>query len=126
MMKKLTVILTAVLVALSFTAVSLQFAPDALAAPKDEICEGIGQANSGDCGDGAELTGVVESVINIFSMIVGIVAVIMIMVAGFKYVTSGGDSSNITSAKHTLIYAIIGIVVVALAQTIVQFVVKKV
>jgi len=69
---------------------------------------------------------IVTLVVNIFSVIVGIVAVIMIIYGGFKYITSGGDSGNITSAKNTIIYAIIGLVVVALAQFLVQFVLDKV
>jgi hypothetical protein len=69
---------------------------------------------------------IVTTIINIFSVIVGIVAVIMIIFGGFKYITSGGDSGNISSAKNTIIYAIIGLVVVALAQFLVQFVLDKV
>ena len=63
-------------------------------------------------------------VVNIFSVIVGIVAVIMIIFGGFKYITSGGDSGNVSGAKNTLIYAIVGLIVVALAQFIVHFVLK--
>lgn len=69
---------------------------------------------------------VIENVVNIFSIIVGIVSVIMIIYGGFRYVTSGGDSGNVSSAKNTIIYAVIGLVVVALAQFIVQFVLDKV
>lgn len=69
---------------------------------------------------------IVTTVIDIFSVVVGIVAVIMIIYGGFKYITSGGDSGNITSAKNTIVYAIIGLVVVALAQFLVQFVLDKV
>jgi cytochrome bd-type quinol oxidase subunit 2 len=72
-----------------------------------------------------EIQSIVTGIVNIFSIVVGIVAVIMIIVGGFKYITSGGDSGNITSAKNTIIYAIIGLVVVALAQFIVQFVLDK-
>jgi hypothetical protein len=72
------------------------------------------------------ISDIVTLVVNIFSIIVGIVAVIMIIWGGFKYITSGGDSGNITSAKNTIIYAIIGLVIVALAQFIVQFVLEQV
>lgn len=72
------------------------------------------------------LTGVIADIVNIFSVIVGIVSVIMIIYGGFRYVTSGGDSGNVSSAKNTIIYAVIGLVVVALAQFIVQFVLEKV
>lgn len=68
----------------------------------------------------------IKKVVNFFSAIVGIVAVIMIIYGGFKYISSGGDSGNVTSAKNTIIYAVIGLVVVAMAQFIVQFVLGKV
>ncbi len=69
---------------------------------------------------------IIKTIINIFSLVVGVVAVIMIIAGGFRYIASGGDSNKITAAKNTIIYAIIGLVVVALAQLIVQFVLNKV
>lgn len=72
------------------------------------------------------INNIVRDIINIFSIIVGIVSVIMIIYGGFRYVTSGGDSGNVGNAKNTIIYAIIGLVIVALAQFIVQFVLDKV
>ena len=83
-------------------------------------CEGEISGGTGKVQD------IVTTVINFFSVIVGIVAVIMIIWGGFKYITSGGDSGNITSAKNTIIYAIIGLVIVAFAQFIVQFVLDQV
>ena len=68
----------------------------------------------------------IRTIINIFSVIVGAVAVIMIIVGGFRYITSGGDSGNIGSAKNTILYAIVGLVIVAIAQAIVQFVLNEV
>lgn len=67
----------------------------------------------------------IRLVINMFSFIVGVVAVIMVIVGGFKYITSGGESSNVASAKNTILYAIIGLIIVALAQVIVRFVLQK-
>ena len=49
----------------------------------------------------------------------------MIMVGGLKYMTSQGDSANVASAKNTILYAVIGLVVVALAQVIVKFVLDR-
>lgn len=69
---------------------------------------------------------IITTIINIFSILVAIVSVVMIIYGGFRYVTSGGDSGNVSSAKTTIIYAIIGLVIVALAQFIVQFVLDKV
>jgi hypothetical protein len=61
----------------------------------------------------------------IISVVVGIVAVIMIIYAGFRYVTSGGKDDSVKGAKNTILYAVIGLVVVALAQIIVHFVLSK-
>ena len=72
-----------------------------------------------------DLTDVIATVVNIISIVVGVVAVIMIIWGGLKYITSGGESGKITSAKNTIIYALIGLVVVALAQFIVRFVLTK-
>jgi heme/copper-type cytochrome/quinol oxidase subunit 2 len=67
----------------------------------------------------------VETVVNILSVIVGVVAVIMIIYAGFRYVSSGGREDAVKGAKNTILYAIIGLVIVALAQIIVHFVLAK-
>jgi hypothetical protein len=73
-----------------------------------------------------QVSSTVQLIVNVFSWIVGVIAVIMIIIGGLKYITSGGDSGNITSAKNTILYAIIGLVIVALAQIIVRFVIGQV
>lgn len=94
---------------------------------KGDACEGATLGVSSDCTNGAAgtLTSKIKAIINLFSIIIGIVAVIMIIVAGFRYITSGGDSGNVTNAKNTLLYAVVGLVVAALAQVIVKFVLAK-
>lgn len=77
-------------------------------------------------GGGNTIEETIATIINIFSLVVGAVAVIMIIVGGFKYITSGGDSSNISSAKNTILYAIVGLVIVAIAQAVVRFVLTEV
>lgn len=89
------------------------------------VCQASGKTvcdpgdSSGALGDTA------KTVINLLSVIVGIAAIVMIILAGFKYITSAGDSNKITAAKNTLLYAIIGLVIVALAQTIAHFVLTE-
>lgn len=63
--------------------------------------------------------------LNLFSAIVGIISVVMIIMGGIRYITSGGDSGKVTSAQNTVLYAVIGLVVVALAQIIVKFVLNR-
>jgi hypothetical protein len=47
------------------------------------------------------------------------------MVGGLKYITSQGDPNATATAKNTILYAAIGLVVVALAQVIVRFVIGR-
>jgi len=61
-------------------------------------------------------------VLNILSFVAGFVAVLMIIISGFRIIVSGGDTNSFNSAKNGLLYAVIGIVVVAISQVIVQFV----
>jgi hypothetical protein len=69
--------------------------------------------------------GVLTRAASMFAVIVGVAAVIMILVGGFKYVTSLGDPSNIKSAKDTIMYAIVGIIVAITAQSIVLLVLRR-
>ena len=66
------------------------------------------------------------TVVNTMLFILGILAVIMIIVSGIKYVTANGDASKIKSAKDTLTYSIVGLVVAILAYSIVNFVVTRI
>lgn len=90
--------------------------------------EGAG-SNAVACGaPDASTTGIQHlagNIVNIFSIIVGIVSVIMIIYGGFRYITSGGDSNAVGGAKNTLIYAIVGLIIVALAQVLVHFVLSS-
>lgn len=127
-------------IALSFAALTALLAPAvAVAAPasalspiQKSLCSGtnlkLGTSATG-CGTSASSTdkvnALLQDIVNIFSAIVGVIAVIMIIVGGLRYITSGGDSSKVGTAKNTLIYAIIGLIIVALAQIIVHFVISK-
>ena len=68
-------------------------------------------------------TGVFKKVTNTILYIVGIIAVVMLIIGGIKYVVSGGDSTKVTDAKNTVLYAIIGLVIAFLAFAIVNFVI---
>jgi heme/copper-type cytochrome/quinol oxidase subunit 2 len=85
------------------------------------------QALSGSCDSGAtSVNRIIGDVIGILSFIVGVVAVVMVIVGALRYITSNGDSNQTASAKNTIIYALVGLVVAVLAQAIVQFVFNKV
>lgn len=67
----------------------------------------------------------ISSAINILSVLVGIAATVMIIIGGFRYVTSAGDSTKVANARKTVMYALIGLVIVALSQLIIKFVLTK-
>ena len=69
-----------------------------------------------------QLTTIIKNVINILLFLIGLIAVLMIVIAGFRFVTSNGDSNTISSARNTILYAVIGIVVAVSAYAIVNFV----
>ena len=48
------------------------------------------------------INNIVHTIVNLLSAVVGIVAVIMIIVGGFRYITSGGNDTSVTSAKNTI------------------------
>lgn len=68
--------------------------------------------------------GVFKRITNITLYIVGILAVVMLIIGGIRYVTSGGDAKKVTDAKNTVLYAIIGLVIAFLAYAIVNFVIS--
>ncbi len=84
---------------------------------------------AGNCADvdkgGSGVEILITNIINAASIIVGAICVIMIIVGGFRYVTSAGESNSVSGAKNTILYAIVGLIIVAFAQVIVQFVLQK-
>lgn len=66
--------------------------------------------------------GVFRTITNVLLFIIGAISVIMLIIGGIRYVVSGGDSSAVTSAKNTILYAVVGIIVALLAYALVNFV----
>ncbi|GAC1500702.1 MAG: hypothetical protein NVS1B10_04480 [Candidatus Saccharimonadales bacterium] len=65
--------------------------------------------------------GVLAKITTIISYFAGVVAVVLILISGLRYITSGGDSAKVSSAKNTLVNTLIGIAVVILAREIIFF-----
>lgn len=95
----------------------------ASAAAKDEICKGINNGAACNTTGDNNLGAWIKSIVNVILYIIGAIAVVMIVIGGLRYVLSGGDSSQTKSAKDTILYAVIGLVVAVLAYSIVNFVV---
>ncbi len=108
-----------------FISVTNAISPTPNNSAESQACSGLEQFNGfrANCTNGSKtyITSIVKKIIDILSYIIGIAAIIMIIFAGFRYVTSGGDSGSVKNAKNTLIYAIVGLAIAALVQVIVIF-----
>jgi len=62
----------------------------------------------------------------IISLVVAIVATIVIIIAGIRFMTSQGNPQTITIARNQIIYAAVGLLVAAIAQALVAFVLKRI
>jgi len=67
----------------------------------------------------------IKNVVNVLLYLLGATAVIVIVVGGIMYATSGGESANVTKAKNMIMYAVIGLVLALLAYAIVNFVITR-
>ena len=115
MKKVLKVILSTIMISLvglvPVSALTLQEGAEAAR------CDGCPENLFGDAG-------IFRQVTNTILYVVGIIAVVMLIIGGIKYVVSGGDAKKVTDAKNTVLYAIIGLVVAFLAFAIVNFVIS--
>ena len=112
--------------------VTLSPAASVLAAggSNDQACAAIQAVNPSATCDSKQksqsaITKILRTVLNLISLIAGVIAVIMLIIGGLKYITSQGEAAATAGAKNTIIYAVIGLVIVAFAQLIVKFVLAK-
>lgn len=70
-------------------------------------------------------SGLFKTVTNVLLFIIGAISVIMLIIGGIRYTTSNGDSTAVTNAKNTILYAVIGIIVALLAYALVNFVITS-
>jgi len=104
--------------------------PVAVAADCDASDLTVG--SGADCaqGDGTSSSlfgeeSIFKSITNILLFLIGAISVIMLIIGGIRYVISGGDQNQVTGAKNTILYAIVGIVVAFLAYAAINFVVDS-
>lgn len=123
--------LTGLIGAMVFAVVAA-FTPAAPTYAADCSSGTAGGASAGiNCARGDEVPGedlfngedsIFKNVVNIMLFIIGALSVVMLIWGGIRYTTSGGQSAAVTSAKNTIMYSIIGLVVAFLAFAIVNWV----
>lgn len=64
-----------------------------------------------------------QSIINTVLGVAGAIAVLIIVVAGFRFITSQGNANEVATARNAILYASVGLVVIITAFAIVNFVV---
>lgn len=118
-MTVLTLILSATM--LVFVGVPVQ--AESCGSAKQCITDGL--TASGTSTTPNSFSSVLTTVTNILLFLMGAISVIMIIVGGIRYATSQGDQTQMQSAKNTILYAVIGVVVSIAAYAIVSFVVTQ-
>ena len=88
-------------------------------------CISSGVNSVGNTGGSADIGAIIKTVVNVLLFVLGAISVIMIVVGGFKYVTSQGESSSLSSAKNTILYSVVGLVIAICAYGIVNFVLTQ-
>ena len=127
-MKRITHYIKTILITAGLIALPLATTP---VSAVDVFSGGCGATGGSGALCGAATSGnetfqkLMQKVINTILLVLGIIAVIMIVVGGIRYVTSNGDSSQISSAKDTILYAVIGLIVAIMAYAIVGFVISR-
>ena len=121
-MKKVSVILASLL-ALPVMAFGVTTLMADSASAQLNLESGINSAKGTGAPDNVtEDDGLIKKVVNLLLWAIGIVSVIMIIIGGFRYATSNGDSNQVSAAKNTIMYAVIGLVIAIFAYAIVNFV----
>ena len=98
-------------------------------AASEAICEGVndgsGVTSCTDNSSGLAVSNVIKGAIRIFQAVIGIISVFTILIGGMNYITSGGDAGKTKTARDRIMYAVIGLVIVGLAEIIVQFALNR-
>ena len=96
-------------------------APVAVESASAQVQDGLNMTKTADT-QNTSVNTLIRNVINILLWAIGIVSVIMIIIGGIRYATSNGDSNQVSAAKNTIMYAVIGLVIAIFAYAIVKFV----
>ena len=88
-------------------------------------CKNTVNTGSALCNDKATPEDVIKTVINILLFLIGAVAVVVIIIAGLRYTTSGGNANGVSAAKNMLLYAVVGLIVAIFAFAIVNWIVFR-
>ena len=126
-MKKIVISLLSVFTLAAVVAVAV---PDSAQAAVNVFQNCGGNADTAVCkATGDKLFGpnsIWTNIINTLIFVTGSISVLMIVIGGLRYATSGGDQGSITSAKNTILYAVVGLILSVMGYAIVNFVLSRI
>lgn len=93
--------------------------------PWDQLPESCKHDNPQDPISGADQEGILIKVTRLIAILTGVAAVIAVIVGGIEYIMSSGDPAKINTAKNTILFAFIGLIVATSAALIIRFVLSK-
>lgn len=133
MRKKFQLIIAAVVLSVGFGAFALapvsyavkKATPAATTCTDASSCVTSGLSATGGASSKTSISDVINTIVNVLLFIIAAISVIMIIIGGIKYTISQGDSSSVKSAKDTILYAVVGLMVAIFAFAIVNFVVTR-
>jgi hypothetical protein len=93
----------------------------------DKIRQGVNSAGgpSGFQPGGPELPQIIGNVIAVLLSFVGVVLLVIMLYAGFQWMTAGGDSKKVIEARGRIMNALIGLIILAASYAIVDFVITR-
>lgn len=124
-MQKLKIVVLSLALMFGLVGVSALPARAALCTGTAKQCIDAGVNKVDNGANAKEFTSFIKTIVNVMLFLISAIAVVMIIIAGFRYVVSGGEQKQVTDAKNTILYSVIGIVVAFMAYAIVNFVIDK-
>ena len=96
--------------------------------PVEQVQCGVEATNPNVDGENSDqaVINTVSAAINILSIVVGVIAVIVIIIQGMRMILSGGNEKTTKEARSGIIYALVGLTIAVLAQSIVHFVLNRI
>jgi hypothetical protein len=92
---------------------------------QSSVCEASNKSKNSD-GNNNVVLKTLNKAVNIVAVVTGMMAVIMIIIAGFTYATAGGNAEETKNARNRILWAAIGLAIISLAWTITRFITDKV
>jgi hypothetical protein len=90
-------------------------------ATKSAVCADRGLSGNPVSGE----DGLILRVVDILALFSGAIAIIIIILAGLRFVTAAGSTEDIAGARRTLIYAVVGLVIIVISRTLVGLIVTR-